>query len=64
MIFKRTLAIILFCLVAHVGWSQPSLPDPQGDPDAVPLMGIEYLIFAGGAYGVHRFSKRKKKLNS
>jgi hypothetical protein len=40
--------------------AQPNNP-PQV-PDRVPITGIEYLLLAGGAYGVHRFSKRKVKI--
>ncbi len=60
--FNLIAFIILLCSVTTVGLSQPQ--NPQGDPDnPVPITGVEYLILAGGAYGVHRFSKRKNKKN-
>ena len=58
--FKRILFIILFLSLSTIGWCQPQNPD--GDPDdPVPIAGVAYLLLAGGAYGVYRFSNRKNK---
>lgn len=40
------------------GLSQPG--DPGGDPD-VPISGIEWLIVAGGIFGIRRVYNRLKK---
>jgi hypothetical protein len=66
--FKKTLIIFLLSTMSVVAWAQPPQPpapasqppDPQGDPDAVPITGIEYLILAGSAYGIYRVRKNKK----
>ena len=62
---RKIILIILFSGMACIGWSQPQQPqDPAGDPDAVPITGIEYLLLAGGAYGVSRFLKNRKNKNN
>jgi hypothetical protein len=43
-------------------YAQPN--DPQTDPDAVPITGIEYLLIGGGAYGVSRLLKHRRKKNN
>ncbi len=58
---KVLLFSITLMLTSIVVRAQPNNP-PQ-NPDPVPITGIEYLLIAGGAYGVHKFSKRKAKLN-
>jgi hypothetical protein len=58
---KVLLFSIVLLLTSLVVRAQPNNP-PQ-NPDPVPITGIEYLLLAGGAYGVHRFSKRKAKMN-
>lgn len=52
-----SLKIVLFSTVLGIG--QPNNPPPL--PDRVPITGVELLLIGGGAYGVYRFSKRKKK---
>ncbi|NOS55450.1 MAG: hypothetical protein HOP37_04240 [Cyclobacteriaceae bacterium] len=57
--FKRVLALsFLFCVSAVVVYAQPG--DPGGDPD-VPITGIEILIGAGGALGIKKMLKKRKK---
>jgi hypothetical protein len=61
--FNLIAFIILHFSVTTMGWSQPQ--NPSGDPDEpVPITGVEYLLLAGGAYGIHRFSKRKNKMKN
>ena len=55
------LSIKLILFTSIVGFAQPNLPPP--DPDRVPISGIEYLLVGGGAYGIYRVSKKKKKNN-
>ena len=69
MVFKRIVIVTAFCLLNTLlciaqpppgPGGQPQ--NPQGDPDnPVPITGIEYLILAGSAYGVYRYSNRKNK---
>jgi hypothetical protein len=56
------LSITLLLLTTIFVMAQPN--DPPQVPDRVPITGIEYLLIAGGAYGVHRFSKKRGKKNS
>jgi hypothetical protein len=70
MVFKRILIIVFFTVVMSSSWGQPppapaSQPqNPQTDPDnPVPITGLEYLALAGAAYGVHRITKKKNKIN-
>lgn len=57
-----------FFLIAFISFSailataQPQ--DPQQDPDAVPITGLEYLLIGGGAYGVSRLLKNRRKKNN
>lgn len=59
--FKRTLLTLVFVSLTTFGlFAQPG--DPGGDPDnPVPITGIEWLLAAGGALGIHRLIKRKNK---
>ena len=59
-IFLITVNIILLTSIFLVAQPKPGPPPP--DPDIVPITGIEYLLLGGGAYGVYRFSKRKKNV--
>lgn len=57
--FKRILVLsFLVCVVALAAQAQPG--DPGGDPD-VPITGIEILIGAGGALGIKKMLKKRKK---
>jgi len=62
--FRRISSIAIFSVISTIGWSQPQPQNPSGDPDAVPITGIEYLLIGGGAYGVSRLLKNKKKKES
>ena len=65
MCFRKIALITIFSGIASLGWSQPTQPqNPSGDPDAVPITGIEYLLIGGGAYGVSRLLRNKKKNES
>jgi hypothetical protein len=58
-----TLAIVLATL-AGSGYSQPNPPqNPQNNPDAVPISGIEYLLLTGILYGVYRLTIRRNTLS-
>jgi hypothetical protein len=59
---RKVALVAVLCLGPFfTGWTQASQPqDPQSDPD-VPITGIEYLLLGGGAYGVSRLLKRRKK---
>ena len=68
MVFKRLVIVVAFCILNTFAHAQPppapatQPQNPQGDPDnPVPITGIEYLILAGSAYGVYRYSNRKNK---
>ena len=65
MSLKKIAFVILFSGIATFGWSQPQPQNPDGDPDnPVPITGIEYLLIAGGAYGVSRIFKHRNKKNT
>jgi hypothetical protein len=55
---KRVLALsFLMCVSACVLYAQP---DPGGNPDDVPITGIEILIGAGGALGLKKLLGKRK----
>ncbi|MEJ1238224.1 hypothetical protein WBG78_08855 [Chryseolinea sp. T2] len=59
--FMAILTLITWVAQAQIGPGNPGNPgDPAGDPDAVPITGLEYLLIGGGAYGVSRLMRRKK----
>jgi hypothetical protein len=60
-IFALSIKLVLFASVLVVAQPHPQNPPP--DPDPVPITGIEYLLISGGAYGIYRFSKKRKKKN-
>ena len=64
MIIVRRLAFLAFLsLASWYAQAQPANP-PKGDPDAVPITGLEYLLISGGVYGASRLMKRKKDKSS
>lgn len=63
MSLKQIALVIVFSGMTFVGWSQPNPQNPDGDPDAVPITGIEYLLIGGAAYGVSRLLKSGNKKN-
>ncbi len=56
---KWLLVSITIILVTPVFLAAQPVPPPQ--PDVVPITGIEYLLLGGGAYGIYRFQKKRKK---
>ena len=54
--------IILLLLMALPVLAQPG--DPNTDPDAVPLTGIELLIGAGALWGAKKIYNRNKENNN
>lgn len=56
----KTRALICFFLfLSVVVWAQPG--DPGGDPDQVPISGIEFLLAVGAAFGIKRFINKRNK---
>ncbi len=56
--------LLLYFPEAH---GQPINPPTGGGPNqpqAVPLTGLEYLLLGGGAYGVSRLLKNRRKKNN
>jgi hypothetical protein len=59
---KKALFVVVFMLIANRAtdvYAQPTNP-PGGDPDKVPITGIEYLLISGGLLGGYKLLKRKK----
>jgi hypothetical protein len=62
-IVRRLAFLICFLLTSWWIQAQPVPPnpgDPAGDPDVVPITGLEYLLIGGGVYGASRLMRRKK----
>lgn len=55
-----SIAIVTFLLLTAVFTLQAQPADPQGNPDIVPITGLEYLLIGGGAYGIYRLRKRNQ----
>lgn len=58
-IVRRLVLLSILSLASLYVQAQPA-KNPEDDPDAVPITGLEYLLIGGGAYGVSRLIKRKK----
>ncbi|HTF17357.1 MAG TPA: hypothetical protein VK658_04750 [Chryseolinea sp.] len=59
MTIVRRLAFSIFLSLAS--WCVQAQPgNPEGDPDAVPITGLEYLLVGGGIYGASRLMRRNK----
>lgn len=56
-IVRRLAFLVLLC---GPFWIQAQPGNPEEDPDAVPITGLEYLLVVGGAYGVSRILKNRK----
>jgi hypothetical protein len=60
--FKST--FLRLCLVGSLSLFAPTIQaqpgDPGGDPD-VPISGVEWLIGAGGIYGIRKLMKKNKQ---
>lgn len=52
---KAGVLFVLLLLSGYCLYAQPG--DPGGDPDVVPITGIEILIGAGAVLGTRRFFK-------
>lgn len=61
MVLRKIALIIIFSGVVKIGSSQPENP-PDGDPDAVPIAGIEYLLIGGAAYGILEVLRNRNKV--
>ena len=52
---------IVLATIAGRGYCQPTPPpNPQRNPDTVPIAGIEYLLAAGALYGAYRLQYGRK----
>jgi hypothetical protein len=63
-IVRRLAFLAILFLSSNWAQAQPGNPggpgNPAGDPDAVPITGLEYLLIGGGVYGASRLMRRKK----
>ena len=60
---KQFVLSVLFWLGTLVVTAQPQ--DPRdGDPDAVPITGLEILLISGGAYGIAKLRRKGNSKNS
>lgn len=59
MTIVRHLAFLI-CFLLISCWVEAQPIPPEGDPDAVPITGLEYLLIGGGVYGVSRLMRRNK----
>lgn len=58
---RYLLSFIVIGLLSGVSAIAQPPPDPElGDPDVVPITGLEYLLIAGGAMGGYKLFKKKK----
>ncbi len=55
---KQLFLTFVFSIMSLLVRSQPG--DPGGNPDRVPITGLEYLLIGGGVYGVSRLLKNRK----
>lgn len=65
MIKRFVFVTLMLCFFGGVGivFAQPGPPPPpdQDPTDPVPITGVEWLLVAGGAYGVKRFYDKRSK---
>ena len=62
--FLAVFVVLLFLVfLPGESYSQPGGGGPNGAP-AVPITGLEYLLIGGGAYGVSRLLKHRRKKNN
>jgi hypothetical protein len=57
-VFLRLYLVGMLSLFVATLEAQPG--DPGGDPD-VPISGVEWLIGAGGIYGIRKLMKKNKQ---
>jgi len=55
--------LVFLAFFPGVSYSQPGGGGPN-TPQAVPITGLEYLLIGGGAYGVSRLLKNRRKKNN
>jgi hypothetical protein len=55
----RSIFFILFLFVGSISFGQPN--NPGGDPDTVPITGIELLVGAGALLGAKRILDKRRK---
>ena len=48
--------VLLLCSIWQVTSAQPG--DPGGDPDRVPISGIEWLLIGGGIFGARKIYQK------
>lgn len=57
-IVRRLALLITISLSTYSAQAQPG--NPAGDPDVVPITGLEYLLIGGGVYGASRLMRKRK----
>jgi hypothetical protein len=56
------LLVVMFCLMPHIIFAQPCLPDDPDHSGPCPIDGgISLLLAAGVGYGVKRYRDARKK---
>ncbi len=60
---KRFLVALVITTICFFKVADAQPGDPGGDPDQVPITGIEILIGAGGALGLKKAWENRKKKN-
>jgi hypothetical protein len=58
-VLVRAVLVLTFILAQTLLFGQPG--DPGGDPDQVPITGLEFLIGGGAALGIRTLLKRMKQ---
>jgi hypothetical protein len=65
---KKNLSIVVLFLpiflAAVTVAAQPTDPGGGGDPDKVPITGIEYLLVSGGLLGGYKLFKKTSRKSS
>ncbi len=54
---RKFVLVMLFSLSLHVVDAQP--PNPQGNPDPVPITGLEILVVGGATYGIAQLRRKR-----
>ena len=56
----RRFIVIIVLLLPLLSIAQPGGGNPGGDPDKVPITGVEWLLLAGGLLGARKVYKNFK----